>query len=195
MTALRIVLLAVALANFGYLLTAAPASNAAMRVEGPLGDWRVADGSAHYRGPTYLRDQSLQHLIAASRDGDEQRTLAARQTALDSLRMSPANPFGWSLLGWSEALLENDAEAQAALLRSWNTAPKSGALALDRLLLAEALGLTGPNVTAEIAEHIEQDLRQAKRSDPRRLAIALERAAGLQAFAERLAETASKAGS
>lgn len=194
MTALKIAFLAVALANFGYLLMAAPASNAAMRVEGPSGDWRVADGSALYRGQSYLRNQSLQHLIAASRDGDEQLILAARQTALDSLRMSPANPFGWSLLGWSEALLENDAEAQAALLRSWKNAPQSGALAVDRLLLAEALALTGPDATAEIAAHIEQDLQRARASDRGKLAIALESAAGLRDFAERSAKAASEPG-
>lgn len=179
----KIALLAIALTNFGYLVTDAPATSQSARVAGPFGDWRVRDGAALYQASRYLRQQSYQHLVAAAVDGNEQRLVAARLAALDSLRQAPANPFGWSLLGWSEAVLGNDDAARAALVLSWQYAPESGALAIDRLLLAEALGLTQAAAqTPEIRLALQRDLRRARANDARGLEAVLEDAPGVAAF-------------
>ncbi|MEM8854855.1 MAG: hypothetical protein AAGD34_14225 [Pseudomonadota bacterium] len=180
---LKVALLAIAVFNLVFLILSAPVANTDARVEGPFGDWRVQSAAAMFENSRYLREISMEFLLAAAREGDEALLEGSREAARNSLNHAPADPFGWLLLGWSEALLLNDADAEFALQRSWRLAPNSPVLARDRLFLAEALGVarTTP-LEPTSAAAIDRDLNILKLRDKRIYDFVLERAAGLRGY-------------
>jgi predicted Zn-dependent protease len=58
-----------------------------------------------------------------------------------AISMAPADAYLWTALSWTQLALENPDKALDALERSWSLAPHNVALAGERLLIAQALGL------------------------------------------------------
>ncbi|XWN31012.1 MAG: hypothetical protein ROR55_26740 [Devosia sp.] len=180
---LKVALLAIAVFNLVFLILSAPVANTDARVEGPFGDWRVQSSAAMFENSRYLREISMEFLLAAARDGNEELLEGSRETARNSLNHAPADPFGWLLLGWSEALLLNDTDAKFALQRSWRLAPNSPVLARDRLFLAEALGVVRDDPLEPATKAaIDRDLNILKLRDERIYDFVVERAGGLRGY-------------
>jgi hypothetical protein len=154
------------------ILQDTPALVPDLRVEGPRGDWRVGAGDRLYDRSAYLREQAIAHLQAAARLEDADAALDSARTARDaarrSVQLAPADPYGWLLVAWGETILGNDGVARAALERSWSLAPRSLALAQDRLFVAEALGMAASGLEEPaVARSILADVATLERAAPR----------------------------
>ncbi len=193
---LRIGALAVALAIFGGLalraaILAGPALNGELRVAGPHGDWRVANGVALYYQNAYLREQAHGWLLLATEKRDETAAAAARDLLRQSLAIAPANAFAWTQLGWAELATRDVHAARAALFAAWRFGPFSKDLSASRLLLASSLAL---EKTPEAIEAIRTDLRVLRRNRPETFAAVLATRPRLRPLAEALDAPAGPGG-
>lgn len=157
-----------AVANIAALCKNAPAFNKDLRIEGTNGDWRVRDNSALLTGHDYFRAKAYQLLLVGAASGDDHAFRSARKAAREALDLAPEDAFAWLHLAWADYMLADDAGAREALARSWQSAPEEGALAFDRLLLAEALGLTAQRTQSDaVAKSLERDVAMAGRVAPK----------------------------
>ena len=148
--------------NILWIFAQSPVVNRSVRVEADSGEWRVDGAGLMYEAPAYLRARALNALIAASNadETDIRRSAVnrARATATRSVRAAPADASAWVLLGWAEMLDGNDSAATDALVRSWSLAPNSLALASDRILLADALGMAEDDTGGDLLVAIRRDV-------------------------------------
>ncbi len=192
------VLLIFAIVNGLMLVGNIPAANSSLRIIDVAGNWRVEDGSALLEGNAYLREQSYEHLRAAVENGDYDTVQIAVDAARRSLEAAPSDVYAWTLLAWGQTVLEDDAEAKRALKRSWDLAPFSGALALDRMLMSAALGyFNALESDADVGLALSRDIRLISRVNPHALQellnIAPEAAQIVDAvLAEMMSETVSE---
>lgn len=169
--AAKLAILAVGLANLVVLFGQTPVGNAGLRDGGPTGDWRAPQSIALYDTAAYDRDLALDYLSVAATTGDAAARRKTRDLAWRSVMRAPSDPAAWQLVSWGEMLLGNDAAARRALLRSWQIAPNAAALAGDRIVLAEILGLA-ENGTGDpaVMAALRRDLAAVETHAPRQWA-------------------------
>lgn len=177
-------LLAFAFALCGMVLTAAvmmgaPALNPSLRVAGPSGDWRVADGAALHDRPEYLsrvagQFQDADRRSAASDLSDDPERLAdlvradgerSEALLLESLSLAPADAGTWAALAWSRLMQGNAPAAHEALVRSWALAPHDVPSATSRLAAADLIATAYPaaGLEADLLAGVTGDLRTLAR--------------------------------
>jgi len=164
-------LLALGIANIFFILGQSPVVDERLRLADEGGEWRMRGGGLLYEKSAYLRERSVDFLIRAADEDAAGDALATARVARDAARASveagPADPSAWLLLSWSQMLLGNDTAALQALERSWSLAPQSLALASDRLLLAETLGLlNASDVDPALLAAVKRDVVLLKSADP-----------------------------
>jgi hypothetical protein len=138
---LRSLLLATVLGSLAATMAATPIVDPALRLEGPLGDWRRVPGAALYDRSRYFFATGGAWFVVAMERGDADGFERARSLWRRSLSHAPANAYAWTMLAWSEAVLEEIPNARAALRRSWKLAPRNATLARERLALAAGLDI------------------------------------------------------
>jgi hypothetical protein len=159
-------------------LRGAPAIDRTARLPGAAGDWRVADGPSMYLRPDYLYRLGLGYLEAAGvgsaapqsetppADLMRERAETARDLLSESLRLAPADARTWTALASANARLDLDEDARAALFSSWDLAPHTLLLAVERVALAEVIP-PPPDGTPERerwARAVKQDVEILERS-------------------------------
>lgn len=170
--ACTVALLSLGIVNVLYILAQSPVVNTGLRVADATGEWRMAGVGVLYERSAYLRERAVDFLVAAAQTDDADDALALARSARDAARSSvqagPADASSWLILSWAELLMENDRAAREALMRSWALAPNSLALASDRLILAETLGLlAGAEVDAGVHSAVERDVSLLMSEDSR----------------------------
>lgn len=138
---LRLLLLATIFGSLAATMAATPIVDPALRVEGPVGDWRRVPGAALYDRSHYFFAAGGAWFVVAMERGDADGVERARSLWRRSLSHAPANAYAWTMLAWSEAVLEDIPRARAALRRSWRLAPRNATLARERLALAGGLDI------------------------------------------------------
>lgn len=137
-------LLALSAVNILILVAQAPALNPLVRDTALIDDWRQGAVPTLFERGTYYRSRALTYLSLIEDEDDFELMDQARELARSAVEDAPSDAFAWTLLSWAEMLRGEDEAAAEALNRSWALAPYNTALASDRLILAEALGLVAP---------------------------------------------------
>jgi len=182
----KIVLLALAVLNILHIFAQSPVMNAGLRMPGVAGDWRTDGVGFVYERSVYFRERAVEFLVAAAEAdpesvGEEERFAlldAALEAATRSVAAAPADASAWLLLAWTQSLLGEEAAAMDALARSWQLAPNSLALALDRVVIAETLAL-GAETAPAIAAAVRRDVEILEASGGRPWATARQAAPGI----------------
>lgn len=165
-------LLVLGVINVLYIFAQSPVVNTDLRVADDAGEWRMQGVGLLYERSAYFRERAVDFLVRAGEEGDVDEAIEMAGAAADAARQAveagPADPSSWLLLAWGEMLLGNDGRAREALMRSWQLAPQSLALASDRLLLTEALGLlASDDVEPAILASAERDFAILRDGDAR----------------------------
>jgi len=183
-------------------LAGAPAVHPDARETGVFGDWRVPVVAALYNRSDYLFQLGFGYVQAdllasgATENRDEiadfdtalARARRAEELLSESVRLAPANAYGWAYLGWSRALSGNLSGATEAFERSWVLAPHNLRLAPTRLGFYGLLtGLDIPAArqieTGDISAAARRDLLVLSRWRPRYRDALVSGSASLSALA------------
>lgn len=160
-------LLALSAVNILILVAQAPALNPLMRDTALIDDWREGALPTLFERGAYYRSRALTHLNLVEGGEDVDLLDQASELARLAVQNSPSDAFGWTLLSWAEMLRGEDDAAQEALSRSWALAPHSTALASDRLILAEALGLVAPvEPLPDVQVALTRDAQRLQEANP-----------------------------
>lgn len=145
----------------------APSFNADLRESELVEDWRDGASMALFNAPMYRRSRAFLYLSLVEGEDDIDLVDAAQDLALRAVSGAPSDAFAWSLLAWAELLRGEDDCALRALERSWTLAPINTALASDRVLVADSLGLFIPGeATPEQTRALARDARQMMQTSP-----------------------------
>lgn len=141
MSAVALLAKAVFIAVFGFGLwmvtTNSPIFSSKFRVASPDGDWQSQRSTDHYHRSRYLLAKSRAFFGAAleTEEPNRRRLLFEEADALaaQSVRLAPADAYGWMTLAFTRRQLGRDYEALEMAARSQALSPSMRVLALERL--------------------------------------------------------------
>lgn len=168
-------LLVTGIAAFAATLSASPAVNEDLRMNGPFGDWRHVPADAFYDAGEYHFEMGYRYAMALVGDflaqargekgffEDRAAVLAkARDLLQQALFRSPADARAWTALALVAGIQDDRHLQMRALRRSWDLAPYSAALSRLRLLTLAVMAPESPG--PEVKEAIARDTRVMQRN-------------------------------
>ena len=189
---------ALALVNGIKTLSDSPAFVEAARVDGVFGDWRLQTGPALYDRSEYLFQIGYGFLSTdsvVSSATEERDELATNETAVErgtqaisllreSLKLSPGNAHAWATLTDAQLLTDDFEGALSSLQRSWELAPHSAGLSIQRLGIVELMlqlgqdardfgmeDLAPPEFTEADLARVEGDIQVAQKFRARQFEV------------------------
>ena len=113
-----------------------PAVDPALRITGPDGSWRPAEGFGLYNDGNYLMERTVAFVGASATAGAATNpVLTALTLALGAVKAAPGDAYGWTLVASVAAAAGVDDFARQALAQSRALAPNTVGVVVERLSL------------------------------------------------------------